>query len=223
MTHLRHDKSIRFLVPILLSTLFISAVPIRFEPTDKCLLVKVGTPSGTITIGGLKCVKGDKFNADQRISLAHDEFIKGRNLRTGDKFKICGADLKNTGVSSINAFIRVRTTSDKGTSDLETYLIRFPWCMIEDTVSIPIHHRTMNRSCGFVFKSIPGNIELGPAVPFDPETNELVITKESLIDNGIFKPGQSLYRFHVEYFNDNSIFPITNNLIIQYIPSLSNQ
>ena len=185
------------------------------ERDDRLRIEKVGNKTGKVKIDDTPHKRGDKFIANQRITLLGSEYIVVTNMRTGARQTLTNKELRLSKTSSFYTFIRKKYAAGKGQSDFKSLLERYPWPMIEDTVRVPTSMR-LDDDHGFVLKTIPGYRELSP-VPFDPETNELILTKEYFQENEINLEEGSDYTFFVIYWEVPDHQIITDNFIIYYI------
>lgn len=211
------------IVVLLLMTILMSfgfrnhKTQIDIRDNDSLRIEFVGTKSHRVIVDNkIKCSKGSVFLANQHLKLSKGEYLKVTNKRTGASFYISHKDFKLTGTSSASTYIKKRYAAGKGKSDFGSILQSYPWQMVNDSLIIPTSMKLDNKH-GFILKTIPGNMKLSP-IPFDPETNELVLTKRYFLDNNIqLKKGRD-YTFHVEYWADDENRAITNCFVIQYIP-----
>jgi len=210
-------KSFLTLIVLILSSLICLAIDLK--DSDMLVIEKVGTKSGSVYIGNNsgRLSKGGVFKASEKVFLGNGEYLKTRNMRTKQQIIFSSSDFKNTNTSSASSFIRVKMLGNKGSNDFAEYVSCYPWCMVEDTVRIECDYKLNTSSCGFILKTIPGDIELKPSVPFDTETNELVFYKQYFEDNGISCNQLESLLFHIEYWNDGRVYPITDNLKFIYI------
>lgn len=189
---------------------------IDIRDNDSLRIELVGTKSHIIMINGISYYKGSVILANQDLKLSKGEYLKVTNKRTGASFYISHKDFKLTGTSSASTYIKKRYAAGKGKSDFGAILRSYPWQMVNDTLRIPTTMK-LDKKHGFILRTIPGDIALSP-IPYDPETNELILTKDYFLDNNIrIKKGQD-YTFHVEYWADDENRAITDGFVIQYIP-----
>ena len=185
------------------------------ERDDRLRIETVGNKTGTVLIDDTLRKRGDKFIAKQKITLLDNEYIVVTNMRTGARQTLRNSELRSSKTSSFYTFIRKKHAAGKGRSDFKALLERYPWPMIEDTIRIPTSMR-LDDDHYFVLKTIPGYKELTP-IPYDPETNELVLTKEYFQENNIKLEEGIDYTFFVDYwyFPDHQV--LTDSFIIQYV------
>lgn len=191
---------------------------LAIEDGDVLKLTKVYTPNRQIKIDG-KWRKADYcFTIDKRIEFKKGQYIQVLNLNTGiPDITISGDELIRTNTSTIRDYILVKMAGGKGGGGFARFLEKCPWSMVEDTLYIPTKYLLDNRHA-FFLKSIPDNIAL-PPIPYDKTTNELVITKEFLLKNGVNCSDYSNLRFRVEYWEGHTKSEaITDNFVIEYIP-----
>ena len=188
---------------------------VSIEREDRLRIEKVGNKTGRVKIDDIPHKRGDKFIAKQRIALFGNEYIVVTNMRTGARQTLHSSELKSSNTSSFYTFIRKKYAAGKGQSDFKALLERYPWPMIEDTIRIPTSMR-LDDDHGFVLKTIPDYRELSP-VPFDPETNELVLTKEYFQENDMQLEDGINYTFFVIYWDLPDYQTLTDSFVIQYI------
>lgn len=184
------------------------------ERDDRLRIEKVGNKTGIVKIDDTPHKRGDKFIANQRVTLLDSEYIVVTNMRTGARQTLTNKELRWSNTSSLNTFIRKKYAAGKGRSDFKALLERYPWPMIEDTIRIPTSMR-MDDNHYFFLKTIPDYRELSP-IPFDTVTNELVLTKEYFQENDIQLEEESDYSFFVIYWDEPNLQVITDEFIIQY-------
>lgn len=211
------------IVGLLLLTVLVSfgfrnhKTQIDIRDNDSLRIEFVGTKSHKVIVDNkIKCSKGSVFLANQHLKLSKGEYIKVTNKRTGASFYLSAKGFKLTGTSSASTFIRKRYAAGKGVSNFGEMLQLYPWQMVNDTLRIPTTMKLDNKH-GFILKTIPGNKALSP-IPYDIETNELVLSKNYFLDNGIQMKKGNDYTFHVEYWTGDENKAITDRFIIQYIP-----
>ena len=193
--------------------------PLFINKGDSLLLTIVGTSNQHVKIDGVWRKKGFRFTPDKELQLNKGEYIKVTNLNTGIPYiTISGNDLIQTQSSTISLFIQKRKAAGKGYGEFGAFLELFTWYIVEDTLYIPTNYQLDNRHA-FFLKTIPGNEYLSP-IPYDYTTNELVLTKDYFIQNGIPLTSGKEFQFRVEYLEGHTKSEaITDNFFIEYIPT----
>ena len=192
--------------------------PLSIKESDLLLLTKVCTSNQQVLIDGAFRTKGFRFTSKATIELNKGEYIKVTNLNTGmPDIRISGNDLIITKTSTIGTFIQVKKAGGKGSDNYGNFLERFPWFMAEDTLYIPTQFLLDNHHA-FLLKTIHGNKYFSP-IPYDKKTNELVLTKDYFIRNGIYLTPGIVLQFRVEYWEDHDKTKVlTDKFYLEYIP-----
>lgn len=196
-----------------------SNIVIDIKDTDTLWLEHVGTKTGIVTIDGMKLSQGCEFIANKFVDLKNNDYIIVINKRTGDELEISAKGLESTNKKTVSSFIRTRCGVEKGISDFGELLESFPWQMINDTINIPTA-MILDDSHYFILKTIPGNIDI-KRIPYNPETNELVLTKTFFQENNIDLIEDIDFTFYMEYCDDEGRIAVTDKFIIQYIPIIT--
>lgn len=192
-------------------------------PSDIFKIEFVNTPNGKIIIGNKSYFKGDRISASSHIKWENpNHYIEVTNTRNGNPYTISGHSYKDVKESSLNNYIRVKYTADKGGADFEKliktngkFLSRYTWDIIQDELKIPLN-LLLDDNHGIIFFSIPDNIQF--VADYDDETNEIIITSEILSKNGIDPKQIGKYVFHVEYEYDGQRKALTDEFRMRYIP-----
>lgn len=195
--------------------------------SDTLRLDKIFTSNHKVKIDSVWRSRGYFFRASQKIELNENEYIVFTNLSTGrPQLRVCNKDFDDTIKISIFDVFSARMLATKGIQapndpinsyPSTNYFDIYPWNMIEDTLLIPTKY-ILDEIHGFILKTIPGNIVLEP-VPFDYTTNELVLSKDYFMENGILLEDGKDYQFRLEYWEGNSKTEvITDYFIIHFIP-----
>jgi len=188
---------------------------------------KIFTSNHMVKIDSVWRSRGYFFRASQKIELNENEYIEFTNLSTGrPQLRVCNKDFNNKKKISIFDVFSARMLGTKGIQDSNDpinsypskyYFDIYPWNMIEDTLLIPTNY-ILDEIHGFILKTIPGNKILEP-VPFDYTTNELILSKDYFLENGILLEDGKDYQFRLEYWEgDSKSEVITDYFIIHYVP-----
>lgn len=202
---------------LILFMLFLTYLFSSFDIKDSDTLVieAVGTRTGYVKIGENKenCAKGSTFRATDKVFLDSDEYLKVRNLRTRRVIEICYESFLKKNLPSGSSFIKLKMAASKSSNDFSSYISTFsPWYLIEDTVRIECTYKLNTTDCGFILRTIPGDKELTP-VPFDTETNELILTSDYFFERNRILPEEiNSLLFRMEYWNNGKVTPIASDL-----------
>lgn len=193
---------------------------------DDIFKIKFINASGQkILINGNKTQKNSTFRADSKITWANSgDYIRAENLRTHIDYKISGTEYKRLGATSLANYIHKRYTGTKGgrdNSDFESegyYLSNFPWELLDGEVEIPVNMKIDDNNY-YVLRSVPYDKVI--VAQIDEDDGKIFITQEALTNEGILPIDIHNYTFRVVYIHDNSSTTLTDNFIINYIPTIN--
>lgn len=215
-------KTFIIMLVALMSSIFCIAqnknINIDIYEDDICIIEYVNTNTGYIRIGNQELKKGQRFYVSQTIHWCSDNHsLKVRNVRTGQILGICAKQFKNEAGSLLSWYIRTKKLDSKGYTAMKNLLSQ-TFYMIDDTIRIQ-SKLYMDDNHGYIVRSIPDNIEI--ILPFDDETNEIVISRQLLKKHGIQIENAPL-RCHVEFWENRNPKALTDNMRIEYIPDILN-
>lgn len=197
---------------------------IRLDDTFE--ITFVNAPKHQIKIGGIAKHKNETFRVDSKITwLNAGDYIKAKNLRTGQRYKVSGASFKRFGSNDLANYIHKRYTGTKGSRETDAltmegeYLSQFPWELIDGEVEIPVN-LPVDDDNFYVIKSIPGNDETIIA-EIDSEESCIYISQKQLCDIGIKPENIHNYTFIVRYVHDKEYKTLTDKLTIEYLPTIN--
>lgn len=188
----------------------------HMRENDKLVLTIVKTKSGYIEVGPSHEKKevGDFIIANQQIHWSNQsQAIKLRSIRTKIEYEFCAKEFNDGAKNLYSRFVRRNHSDHKGTNDMMEVLGHI-WYMMND-IRI-VSSLKQNNNCFYTAKTIPGDKEF--VLQYDDETNEIFISKKYLRDQGV-NVNTPQIRLHIEYYKGGKSFPITDNMIIEFVPS----
>lgn len=189
--------------------------------SDMLRIEELGTSNKTIKIGDRYYTAKQKFRADETIHWSNaNEYLQVNNTRTGLSYNLPAKVFLNLGPNTTAYIVLHKTTGKSANSQLSLMKNVFEETYYMINNELRIHSVIpMTKTKYFVAKPIPGNNEF--PLQYDDETNEIYISKSYLAKNKVYiNENNNRIRFHVEYYENGKTFPITDNFIIEYVPTI---
>lgn len=165
----------------------------------------------------------DRFSVKNRINWqGFNGIIELVNLRTGRTYGYCSKSIPskmNKKLSFIEFFTRINYTFTKGSDERKNMklVLGKTWYMVGDTLRIP---STLPLGNNMVYVASPISIENSTkmVLPYDKETNEIVITYDFLLRKNIKLEESDKLLLNIEYGENGASFEhVTSDMIIEYI------
>jgi hypothetical protein len=203
-----------------------TGAPAGISENDVLKIEYINPTNGVVQVGNKKLKVGGKFTANKKIEwdVYGTKSIKARNLRTGEIIRFCSSNFKSCDAESLMEwYIKYHRTFDKGISSQEDKMadmLSQTHYMIDDTLFISSALEQNETNKFYVARPIrySGTYIRPFPLEFDEETNQIAITKSYLQELGV-DISQAPVTFSVEYHNEYTVTPLTDNMIIEYVPS----
>jgi hypothetical protein len=193
--------------------------------SDDDLKIEFISPiNGSVIIGGKILKKGDVFKANQKIDWAkhNTKALKVRNERTGGRIRFCAKGFKARNVEEVKSwFIKYNKTHYKGTESaaaaMDSILSQTHY-LVDDTLCVNSRLPQNLNTNYYIARVLSSAKTIKFVLPFDDETNEIVLTKAYLNQCGVDTSNGPI-QLQIEYNNNNEMIAITDRMLIEYIPN----